>query len=436
MSARQHAPHPAAPHPPGRDLLMEAYRSLGQSLSLHRNAVAAVRLAVPALARTAVLVLACDPQRAQWWMASGAAPDESPSLSASVSDRDDDVALATLPDWIRVALARPESIRVHPLPPRRRALPGGTEHDGHGMVVRLTCAYQCHGVLVLLRGPDREVFTGTDRMVAVELGAIAARAVTAALLYRDQARVADTLRAALLPAPLPDVDGIEMAAVYRPAREALRIGGDIVHAESLPGGGAFYAIGDVCGKGIEAAVAGNRMRQSLRVLCRITERPLDILSLLNDATFDPDAVEATQFATLILGVVRPRPHGGAEVRLAGGGHPPPLVVSRSGTVNVFPLGGMMLGAESPATFAEGTIRLAPGDTCLLYTDGLIDAEGGPRNKTFGPERLSALLSGYAGMPAALVAERIEQCVDDWLAAADHDDIAALVIRARQRPGDT
>ncbi|GAA4928823.1 PP2C family protein-serine/threonine phosphatase [Actinoplanes utahensis] len=421
-------------HRPGRDLLLEAYRGLGRSLNLHRNAVAAVCLAVPSLARTAVLVLAFDLQRARWWMASGAEQDGDPSVAASGSDRDDDGAVADLPDWIRTILSRAESVRVHPVPRGRRRLPDGGEHEGHGMAVRLTCSYQCQGVLALLRDAGQPEFTETDRSLAVEFGAATGRAVTAALLYHDQVQVADTLRAALLPAPLPEVDGIELAAVYRPAREALRIGGDMVHVEPLTSGGAFYALGDVCGKGIEAAVAGNRLRQSLRVLCRITGQPRDILNLLNDATFDPDATEATQFATLILGVVQPSAHGGALVRLAGGGHPPPLMVRRTGTVKAIRLGGMMLGVASPATFAEAAVWLAPGDFCVLYTDGLIDAEGGPHGRTFGTDRLAALLAEYADMPAALVAERIDQRIGDWLAATDHDDIAALVIRARQRPG--
>ncbi|MEU4423556.1 PP2C family protein-serine/threonine phosphatase [Actinoplanes sp. NPDC024001] len=401
--------------PEPRDLLMTAYRVLGRSLNLHRNAGAAVRLAVPALARSAVLVLVLD-QQALWWTAGG-------------TDREGIAAPAGLPSWIRSRLTETDVIRLRPVPFGRWALPGGTEHDGHGAVVQLSCSYQCRGVLLLLRDPDQPAFTAADQELAAEFAASVSRAVTAALLYRDQVQLAEQLRVALLPAPLPSVAGIELAAAYRPAREAHRIGGDILHVESLADGGALCALGDVCGKGIEAAVAGNRLRKSLRALQPFTSQPLDLLNLLNDETFDPDGADATQFATLLIGVVRVVPHGGALLRLAAGGHPPPLVVRRAGTVQVQHIGGMMLGAEASAKFAEAVIWLAPGETCVLYTDGVVDAEGGPLGAAFGEQRLIALLTDYAGMPAALVAERIEQCTSDWLNGADHDDIAVLVVRA-------
>ncbi|MDI6105213.1 PP2C family protein-serine/threonine phosphatase [Actinoplanes sp. NEAU-A12] len=406
------------------DLLMAAYRTLGGTLNLHRNAAAAVRLAVPSLARVAVLVLAADRQQAQWWMA-GHRP------AAHPPDHESYGAVACLPSWIGRILADAIGVKAHPVPSGRRFLPDGTEHDGHGMVVTLSCAYQCQGVLVLLRDVRQETFADAHQSVAVEFAAAVSRAVTAAMLYRDQVQVADTLRAALMPTPLPYVAGIELAASYRPAREALRIGGDIVHVEPLAEGSALCVLGDVCGKGIDAAVAGNRLRQSLRVLHRVTRQPLDMLNLLNDATFDPDTAEATQFTTVIIGVVRAIPGGGALLRLAAGGHPAPLVVRRTGTVQRVHIGGMMLGAECPATFAEAVIWLAPGESCVLYTDGVIDAEGGPRGEAFGQNRLVALLAEYAGMPAALVAERIDQRTDDWLNRADHDDIAVLVLRAPQ-----
>ncbi|MBG0563764.1 PP2C family protein-serine/threonine phosphatase [Actinoplanes aureus] len=395
-----------------RDLLMTAYRVLGRSLNLHRNAAIAVRLAVPALAGAAVLVLTFD-QQAHWW----------------TPDRKGTDVPAELPRWMRDVLAEADGIRARPLPAGRWPLPGGTEHDGHGVVVRLSCAYQCQGVLVLLRGADQPAAADADLSLAARFAAPVSNAVTAALLYRDQVRLAEILRAALLPAPLPSVAGIELASAYRPAREAQRIGGDILHVESLDGESALCALGDVCGKGVEAAVAGNRLRMSLRALLPVTRQPLDMLNLLNEATFDPEGADVTQFATLLIGVVRVLPHGGALVRLAAGGHPPPLVVRHTGVVRAQQIGGMMLGADRPARFAEAVIRLAPGESCVLYTDGVIDAEGGPRGTAFGQQRLVALLTEYAGRPAAVVAERIEQSTSDWLHGADHDDIAVLVVRA-------
>ena len=400
-----------------RDLLMTAYQVLGQSLNVHRNATATVRLAVPALARTALLVLAFDRQQTRWWAAGPG------------TGRSGNAVTAAMPDWIRAVLTGSDGIRVHPLGHRRRDLPGGSQHDGHGAVVQLSCADQCQGLLVLLRDAGQPPFSDADRRLAAEFAAPVSRAVTAAVLYRDQADLAERLRAALVPDPLPVVAGIELAAAYRPARETYRLGGDILHVESLANGGAVCALGDICGKGVEAAVAGDRLRRSLQALLPDTRQPLDLLSRLNDAIFDPDTADPTRFATLLVGVLRVVPDGGALLRLAAGGHPPPLVVRRTGVIEAEHIGGMMLGAEPAATFAETVIWLAPGEACVLYTDGVTDAEGGPLGAAFGRRRLADLLAGYAGMPAALVAERIEQCTSDWLHGADHDDIAVLVVRA-------
>ncbi|XVU21249.1 PP2C family protein-serine/threonine phosphatase [Actinoplanes sp. CA-054009] len=393
------------------DFLLAAYQALGQSLNLHRNAQSAVRLAVPALADAAFLILTPVPRRAQWWTAA----------------RSGDVPRAGLPGWIRAALAGEDGAWARPLGFGRWARPGGTEHDGHGAIVRLPSDHLCPGLLVLLRDPDRPVFDEAELALAARYAEPVARAVTAALLHRDQVRVADALRAALRPAPLPSVPGLDLAAAYRPAREAIHMSGDILHVEPLADDGALCIVGDVCGKGVDAAVAGGRLRQSLRILRRLTEQPLDILSVLNDASFDAGSA-ATQFTTAVVGSMRAAPDGGALLRLAAGGHLPPLVVRAAGKVEAVRIGGMMLGADRPGTFTETVVWLAPGETCVLYTDGVTEA-GGPEGAMFGPDRLAALLAEYAGAPAAVVAERIEQRVVDWLNGADHDDIAVLVLRA-------
>jgi serine phosphatase RsbU (regulator of sigma subunit) len=297
------------------------------------------------------------------------------------------------------------------------------------VVVRLPCDHLCPGVLVLLRAADARAFDDADRSLAARYAEPVGRAVTAALLYREQVRLADTLRAALRPAPLPSVAGLELARAYRPAREAMHISGDVVHVESLADGGALCIVGDVCGKGVDAAVAGGRLRQSLRILRRVTGEPVDILTVLNEASINLTGVSATQFATMVVGSMRAEPGGAVLLRLAAGGHLPPLVTRRTGEVEVVHIGGMMLGADLPGRFTEVVVRLAPGETCVLYTDGVTEARG-PAGAMFGHDRLASLLADYAGAPAAVVAERIEQRVTDWLIGGDHDDIAVLVLRAR------
>ncbi|MFC4070279.1 PP2C family protein-serine/threonine phosphatase [Actinoplanes subglobosus] len=408
------------------DFLLAAYRVLGQSLHLDRNARAAVCLPVPVLGTVAALVLTIGPQRIRWWTRDGHTAADGP---ARMPVRFEDTAPGDLPDWIRAVLADADSPCVRPLSSDDRVLPGGTRHHGHGAVVRLPCDQLRAGALVLLREPGEPDLDDADLHLAAQYGQPVGRALTAALLYRDQVTVADALRAALRPAPLPAVDGLDLAAAYRPSLEAMYISGDILHVEPLTEGGAMCVVGDVCGKGVDAAVAGGRLRQSLRILHRVTGQPLDMLAGLNDASIELNGPAATQFATIVVGTVHAAPGGSVLLRLASGGHLPPLVARRSGQVEAVRLGGMMLGAAPEGRFTETVVRLAPGETCVIYTDGVTEARG-PAGAMFGRDRLATLLSDYAGAPAAVVAERIEQRVGDWLAEPDHDDIAVLVLRAQ------
>ncbi|MCE3553614.1 serine/threonine-protein phosphatase [Pseudonocardia sp. RS11V-5] len=121
--------------------------------------------------------------------------------------------------------------------------------------------------------------------------------------------------------------------------------------------------------------------------------------------------------------------GGLELELAGGGHLPPLVVRRDGVEEV-EIGGMLVGAVPGARFASRTVRLAPGEACVLCTDGVSEARGGVDGReTLGETRLAALLAGAHVMPAPAIAERVEQHTTRWLASGAHDDIAVLVVQA-------
>lgn len=413
----------------GTDFLMAAYRVLGQSLNLQRNARAAAGLPVPALAGVAALIVTLGPRRLRWWIRDSHTAVDGPER---MPVRSGDTAPDDLPDWIRVVLADTDGPWVRSLSLDGWALPDGGKNHGHGAVVRLPCDHFRPGVLVLFRDQDRPPFTDADLSLAARYGQAVGRAVTAALLYRDQVRVADALRTALRPTPMPEVAGLDLATAYRPSLEAMQMSGDIMHVELLADDGALCVVGDVCGKGIDAAVAGGRLRQSLRILRRVTEEPLEILTVLNDAAIDLGGEASTQFSTIVVGSARVTRDGSVLLRLAAGGHLPPLVVRRSGEVEAVRIGGMMLGADRAARFAEAVIWLQPGETCVVYTDGVTEARG-PAGAMFGQDRLIALLSGYAAAPAAVVAERIEQSVVDWLAEPDHDDIAVLVLRARPAP---
>ena len=136
----------------------------------------------------------------------------------------------------------------------------------------------------------------------------AGAALTTAVLYRDQAEVADTLQASLLPVEPAEAGGVQWGTAYRPAQAGLRIGGDFYGVHRLPDGGALFYLGDVSGKGVDAAVFTGQIRQGLQALHRIETDPARLLRLLNDAVLETTRAHGQgRFATMVLGVARPTP---------------------------------------------------------------------------------------------------------------------------------
>ena len=237
------------------------------------------------------------------------------------------------------------------------------------------------------------------------------------------------LQTSLLPPELPTVTGVGWPAAIAAAGDTLRIGGDFY--EVFPHSrGALFALGDVSGRGVGAAVLTGRVRQSLQTLRLVEQRPLELIHLLNRALFDaPDAARRSQLTTLLLGSIERGPTG-VDIRIAGGGHPAPLLVTAAGSVAPVTVGGMPVGAVAAARFAEALVHLDPGDLLLAYTDGVTDAHGGPRGvEMFGEHRLRAALAAAAGLAPAALVDRLLQLVDEWQDGQAHDDIAMLAVCA-------
>ncbi|GIJ80803.1 Serine phosphatase RsbU, regulator of sigma subunit [Micromonospora phaseoli] len=285
------------------------------------------------------------------------------------------------------------------------------------------------GALVLLRRVGRAGFDARDLELTREFAARAGAALATAQLYDEQTHLARVLQHSLLPAGLPTTAGMSLAGGYRAAGDSLRIGGDFY--DVLPtDGGALFAVGDVCGKGVGAAVLTGRVRQSLQTLRLVEQQPGELLRLLDRALLDmPDAARRSQFTTLLLGTLHPEP-GGLRVRLAAGGHPPPLVVRGDSTVTPVRVGGMPVGALAGARFAEVDLHLGPGDLLFAYTDGVTEARGGTRGtEMFGEQRLRRALAAGAGLPPEKLVDRVLRLLDQWCAGHRHDDIAVLAVAA-------
>ncbi len=297
----------------------------------------------------------------------------------------------------------------------------------------LTARGSTLGALVLVRG-DGRAFAEADRTLAEEFARRAAVTLDSAALYEERSEVASVLQASLRPPVLERIPGMRVSARFRAAKEHMSIGGDFYDLHGANDDWSLV-IGDVCGKGVDAAVLTGRARQTIRTAAHFDRSPATILTALNDVLYGADS---DRFVTVACARVRPgRRDGSAEVTLALAGHPAPLVLRGDGTVEEPELSGTLSGVLPDLSYAEITIQLRPGDLMLFYTDGVCEAKG-PEDM-FGVQRLRALLPAYAGAEPDTVCEAVEQQVIDHLDGRAHDDIALLALRcegAGQEMADT
>ncbi|WP_051789471.1 PP2C family protein-serine/threonine phosphatase [Streptomyces sp. NRRL S-1022] len=313
---------------------------------------------------------------------------------------------ADIPDWVTPdGFPGPVgSVIVAPLP-------------GHGVPA---------GALILLRSSTEQSFTEGEEVFARLFAARAGAALSAARLYSEQATVTATLMRELLPPQLGSVHGVEYAGGYRAAKDHERVGGDFydVHPGSDPSQDTFVVLGDVAGKGLDAAVLTGKIRNTLHALLPLTDDHQRVLDLLNGALLSS---HHARFATLVLASVRRR-GSRAQLRLTSAGHLPPLIVRADGTVEEVAAHGSLVGALPAVTAHTVSTVLAPGETCLLYTDGITEARGGPLgDEFFGERRLRRALAECAGLPAEAVVERVQMLAAQWLGTGRHDDMAAVAI---------
>ncbi|MCY0923815.1 SpoIIE family protein phosphatase [Streptomyces sp. H27-G5] len=236
---------------------------------------------------------------------------------------------------------------------------------------------------------------------------------------------ASTLQRTLLPPALPVVPGLELACHYATASPQ-NVGGDFYDVFPLDGARWAFFLGDVCGKGPEAAALTSLTRYTLRAAALIDPDPDVVLTSLNTALLLDPAI-GTQFCTAVFGVLEPHEKEGFTITVATGGHPPAYHLRGQGTVEaVHPKGGMLIGAVDGAHFASHSIHLAPGEALLLYTDGLTEARtlGGDM---IGEDGLTRFLAARTGPVSA--AQVIEDTVDliDAMPHGAGDDVALLAL---------
>jgi PAS domain S-box-containing protein len=314
---------------------------------------------------------------------------------------------------------------------RRRvaAAPAGADAPTDGDVLRvpLRTPRRRLGELVLASGPSRGPFEPDDVAMAHSLGARCALAIENARLFRERSHIAETLQRSLLPTRLPHVPGLDVATRYRAAGEHNLVGGDF-YDFFRSGDGVWTAIlGDVAGKGPEAAALTALTRHTLRAGALREPSPMANLRLLNEALLAADQDSSTtRFATVVYTRICRR-DGRVVVTVSTGGHLPPVVVHADGSMSYVPIRGTLLGALEDVELDEEDVELRPGDLMLLYTDGVTEVR--PRDPGFGERLLEQVLRDRHGAPAAEIVDAIDHAVVDAQVGEPRDDIALIAVRA-------
>ena len=273
-----------------------------------------------------------------------------------------------------------------------------------------------HGAISFFHGARRGRYRPHQLAVLEDLSGRAAMALDNARLYADRARVAGTLRRSLMPATLPVIPGVDLASFFRPMGAGDEVGGDFFdvfrHRQ-----GFSLVVGDVCGKGAEAAALTGFLRHTAMAYARKTTSPARVLSQVNQAMLEQNF--GGRFATALLVYLEPR-QAGFQAQIAGGGHPPALLVRAAGEVEETGDCGTLLGVFDDPGIRDCSVTLMPGDVLALYTDGLSDAHA-PARTVSAAEMIRALTRSSPSSSQAAIDTLIELIEPDGA----RDDIAIL-----------
>ena len=295
------------------------------------------------------------------------------------------------------------------------------------MCVPLLARGKTRGAITLVSSRLDRRYDREDLLLAEDLAYRCALAADNARLYRDRSEIARVLQRSLLPPHLPEIPGVEVGAEYMPVGETNDVGGDFYDLINTVEDGWLCAIGDVQGKGVEAASVTALARYTIRAVTLKDDRPSEVLAALNEAMLRQ--LPEDRFCTAACVRLEPQDGSvGVGVDVSRAGHPPPLLVRAGATVEEVGCSGKVLGVFPDAELRDTSLRLMPGEALVLYTDGVTEARS-PDGEFFGEGRLRHLLSSCAGCDAATFARRIKGVVLDFQEGYPRDDLAVLVLRA-------
>jgi serine phosphatase RsbU (regulator of sigma subunit)/anti-sigma regulatory factor (Ser/Thr protein kinase) len=384
--------------------LAEASELLAQSLDVDLTLALIPRLVVPRLGEWAAIYGIDEWQEPVY--AAAAHTDEAAlaELLAGLHTGGPDSALDRLREVARTGMQAP--------------LPAPVE----GFAVPLTARGGRLGVLAVGRHQDRR--QDPEEIAIVDgIAHRAALALDNARIHAERRRVAQTLQQSLLPPVLPTLAGVGLGAEYVPTLGDADVGGDFYDVVPMPDGRWLVVIGDVSGKGVQAATITGLVRDVIRVLVRDGRTLPELLSRVNDTLVDRGG---GRYCTLAMAALTTGPGQRLDVALHLAGHDRPVLVGRGGRASFTGTPGTALGLLERVQTPGVTVNLEPGDTLVFYTDGVTERRRG--NELFGVDRLRACAADLSGSRADVVAARLRAAALGFSTEPPRDDIAILALR--------
>ncbi|RAO29597.1 hypothetical protein PSN13_04795 [Micromonospora saelicesensis] len=384
--------------------LAEASELLAQSLDVDLTMALVPQLVVPRLGQWCAVHTTDEWGRLRLAAASHADESMLPQLHKVLAETGPDSIQARLREASRSAAQIP--------------LGGPME----GFAVPLIARGQRLGTLAVGRH-QRHRHDPDEVAVLEDVARRAALAIENARIHAERRRVAQTLQQSLLPPVLPLVDGIGFAAEYVPTGDDAEVGGDFYDVVPLPDGRWLVVIGDVSGKGVQAAAVTGLVRDVIRVLVGDGKPLPEALARLNETLVERGG---GRYCTLALAAVGQGEDGQLDVSLHLAGHDRPVLLAATGGAGFVGTGGTALGLLDTITSPTAEITLAPGDSLIFYTDGVTERRRG--RELFGTDRLRDAAAPLAGYSADVVAARLRAAAINFSVEPPRDDIAILVLR--------
>ena len=328
-----------------------------------------------------------------------------------------------------IPLGERDHSRLENLPDEERTL---FETLGPGVIVLLPGEKQIEGILTLGEKRFGERYRAEDLELLATIGDQAGTALSGSRLHEEalekrrmeeELTVARHIQRSLLPARVPERDGVEIAAMTRPCRQ---VGGDFYDFLDYGSEGLGLAVADVSGKGVPAALILSSLQATLRAEARPGRSLEPVVRCINQRLCGD--LQPGSFASLLFGYLDVTAR---TFHYVNAGHPAGLLLRKDGAMERLSEGGLLLGVESGALYEVGVAQFGPGDLLVLYSDGVTDVLNGDEEE-FGSERLESLLPSLVHLPLQGILDHIVESVESFVGGALPDDLTLLVMRCSPR----